>query len=811
MKKLARRCLRLGIASLGALLLAFSWPGAAPALAQSITFSPASGAPFSSVTVSGSGFTDGDTYQITFAPGTIYEQLLAPTTVISGSSFSRAVTVPSAPWGQYNIVVATNRGNFSRSFRVVSQIQLASSSGYVADTVTVTGQGFQANTSVSVVFNRSVIVEAETDIYGNLETTDFEVPTLPRGDYNVYGTDGTAISPTVVFTIQSRLSINPPGGPVGTRVQLTGTGFGGGYIVVIYWDDQLITSNIFATSTGSFSTTIEVPASIHGTHTISARDSGLGTGAANFVVSPAITLAPASGSPGTLVAVTGTGFRRNATVKITYAGTGVATQPSTITTDPNGGFSASFTVPSGVSGTYAINASDGIYSAAATFGVAANVSISPASGHVGSELMVNGTGFTPGGRVAVSYDAQAVITVTTDSLGAFSVSFNVPASPAGQHDVSARDLSTPGVTASATFTMESTPPPTPGLLTPQYTSLTGTQPLFTWSPVTDPSGVTYDFQIARNAGFSQLVIFKQGLAQPQYQVSQSEALPLTKKDSPFYWRVRAVDGAGNAGNWTSAGSFYTQDSTPPAVPALLSPAGDSQASLQPGFTWSPVTDPSGVTYDIQVARDAAFAQLVIFKQGLTQTVYQVPASEALQMTKRTAPYYWRVRATDGAANTSDWTAAGSFYTEDSTPPPVPAPLSPENGSRTAADVSFDWTDVSDPSGVTYTLEAAQDADFAHLVVYKDGLKTSEYQLTKTEGLTASTGSPASPYYWRVRAVDGAQNASDWSTVSSFYVSGFGLRGWLLVVVLVIGAALLLAAGVYIGMKIRPGPPEEEDL
>jgi hypothetical protein len=806
-----RGILRLGAGSLAAWLLAFSWLGAGPVLAASVVTSLSSGPPGTSITVSGSGFVDGDTYQITFAPATVYEQLLAATTVISGTTFSRAVSIPAAPWGSYTIAVVTTPATFSPAFQVNPQIQLNIGAGYSGDTIGVTGLGFRASTTVSIIFNGSTVVNTSSNTFGTISPVDFPVPALPRGDYAVYGTDGIATSPNLVFTIRPRLAINPPEGVVGTQVQLTGTGFGPAYGVTIYFDTQIITSNIVTGSTGSFSTTLVVPSAVRGTHQIIARDVGQASSTATFTVRPAITASPSSGPPGTVVGVTGRGFRPSATVRITYNNANMVTQPASVSTDSAGTFTASFTIPSIVSGNYAINASDGVNTATASFAVASNIEISPATGSVGSELIVSGTGFTPSGRVALTYDDQSMITVTADGAGSFSVSFNVPASVAGQHSISARDLTAQGVVASASFTVESVPPPVPSLLTPQYATMTDRQPLFTWSAVTDPSGITYDLQVARDAAFSQLILSREDLAQPQYQTGPSEQLQLTKSDNPYYWRVKAVDGAGNESDWTSAGSFYTQDSTPPDEPSLFSPANDSQASQRPEFTWSGVSDPSGVTYNLQVARDSSFTQLVLSKQGLTQPQYQVSPAEQLQLTKRTAPYFWRIQAIDGAANAADWTATGLFYTEDSTPPPAPSPLSPENGSRTRPAVSFDWTDVPDPSGVTYNLEVAQDSEFAHLVVFKEGLETSEYKLTSMEELMPTTGTPASPYYWRVRASDGAQNASPWSNINAFYVSGFQLRGWLLLAVIIIGGALLLAGGIFIGMKMHPkAPPEESE-
>jgi hypothetical protein len=802
----ARAVLQLGVVFLS-VLLALSWFTAGPALAQSVSLSSTSGPPGTSVTVSGSGFTAGDTYQITFAPGTIYEYLLVPTTNISGTSFSVSITIPPAPRGSYTININTNRWDFNPTFQITPQIVLTANAGFDGNDVTASGQGFRAESAINIIFNGSTVASTTSDTSGEFNAVDFLIPSLPRGQYNVYASDVTGSSPNVAFTILPYFTISPAEGPVGTQLELGGTGFARNNKITIYWDSLTITSNIVTGSTGSFTATIAVPETTRGAHVVIAKDVGGGSSRASFMVRPTITITPASGSPGTLVQVTGTGFLQNATVRITYNNVIIATHPPAIMTDTYGGFSASFTVPSIVSGNYTVGASDSLSSVTTIFNIAANLVINPVTGNVGSELFVGGAGFTPGGHVSLSYDSQSLVTVTADSAGAFSANFTAPVSPAGQHTISARDLNAPAVMASTTFTMESTPPPEPSLLTPESGIQADTLPLFSWSPVTDPSGVTYILQVARDAAFSQLIIVRQGLTQPQYRPADSERLALTKKDSPYYWRVQAVDGAGNASSWTT-GSFYTQDSTPPNMPALLSPPDASQDNVLPDFTWSAASDPSGVTYNLQVALDAAFSRLVIFKQGLTQPEYQVTQAESLQLTKKTAPYYWRVQAVDGAGNAGNWTAAGSFYTQDSTPPPVPAPLSPANGSQTSAAVSFDWTDVSDPSGVTYTIEVAQDSGFVHLVVDREGLDKSSYTLLTTEELAASTGKPPSAYYWRVRATDGTQNVSDWSVTDTFYVRGFQLRGWLLAAVLVIGGVLVLAAGIFIGMKIGPARAQQ---
>lgn len=594
--------------------------------------------------------------------------------------------------------MSSNRGNFFLLFQIIPDIDLNSTSGHVGDTLLVSGAGFRASRVVNIYFNNSNIVNSSTSADGILSPVSFRLPAIRGGSYNLYASDNVAYSTPIVVIISPHLIASSLQGSAGDQLKLDGTGFDDNSGINIYWDSQLINiSAIFTDNTGSFTTNISVPPSTTGNHVIRARDNLLGTDAVTFTVSPRISIDPSSSTPRGIVSITGRGFRGNASVNILFEGATILTQPTSIATDSTGSFAAGFTVPTIRAGSYTIRANDGIYSATTIITIASLIELTPSGGNIGTEVLVNGIGFTPAGGVVLSYDNETLISITTDNSGAFSISFNIPVSGAGQHTITARDLSTQGIVATATFVMESNPPSVPNMLTPVYDTMTDTQPRFTWTAVSDPSGVAYDLQIAWDANFSRLVLFKQGLTQPQYQLAQSERLELTKKANPYYWRVRAIDGAGNA---------------------------------------------------------------------------------------------------------SDWTIPGSFYTEDSTPPPTPTLLSPENGSRKGRNVLFDWTDVSDPSGVTYTLQVALDSSFNQLVVYKEGLGSSEYQLTKMEELASTTGNPPSPYYCRVRAEDGAHNQSDWSNVNGFYV-GWVLQGWLLYAAMVIGGILLMVIGIFIGMRIRP--------
>ncbi|MBC8512188.1 MAG: hypothetical protein H8D32_04320, partial [Dehalococcoidia bacterium] len=123
---------------------------------------------------------------------------------------------------------------------------------------------------------------------------------------------------------------------------------------------------------------------------------------------------------------------------------------------------------------------------------------------------------------------------------------------------------------------------------------------------------------------------------------------------------------------------------------------------------------------------------------------------------------------------------------ESTPPPTPRLISPEAGSRTGfvgkTTITFDWSDVEDPSGVCYLLEISPSADFSGAVVRRENLTQTEYTLTEEEALAKGE------YYWRVKAIDGAENESDWTNGQLFKIGV--MEGWLLIVYIIAGIGVI---------------------
>jgi predicted phage tail protein len=228
----------------------------------------------------------------------------------------------------------------------------------------------------------------------------------------------------------------------------------------------------------------------------------------------------------------------------------------------------------------------------------------------------------------------------------------------------------------------------------------------------------------------------------------------TLTEGTYYWRVKAVDEVANESPWPESWSF-TVDTTAPLAPTLLSPGSGARTNDNtPSLDWSDVTDPSGVSYSLQVDNNSDFGSPEVNVSGLAVSGYTTA-------TLAEGTYCWRVKAIDGVANESPWSESWSF-TVDTTAPLAPTLLSPGSGVRTNDNTpSLDWSDVTDPSGVSYSLQIDDNGDFSSPTISKEELAQSTYTIAEGEALSKGT------YYWRVKAVDGVGNTAGWADSFSF--------------------------------------------
>ena len=405
------------------------------------------------------------------------------------------------------------------------------------------------------------------DEYGDLDTR-FKVPAeltdgeddeeVHGGTYYVYATyhGEDNIEAVAEFTvIAGVIGLDPDDGPVGTEAEITGEGFTDDEDITVEYDDDevnIVTGDDETDDNGEFTCTIIIPESTAGEHTITVTDDSGSEAEAEFTVEPEITVTSAEGAAGDTISVKGTGFGEDIDVTIEFDSDEVAEDE----TDYYGSFEVTFTVPVKSSGTYEIEVEDEDGNKDdVDFTIAAGVKLSQTTGNVGSEVTVSGSGFIPNATVTITYATEpvAVATTTADAIGKFSATFTVPKSKHGQHTITATDGTN---TVTTIFTMESAPPTIPLPLLPQMGVKAESPVYFDWDDVTDPSGVTYTLQVAADESFTDIVLEKTELAESEYTLTKEEKLESTKKEAPYYWRVRAIDGASNMSEWSGAGSFY---------------------------------------------------------------------------------------------------------------------------------------------------------------------------------------------------------------------------------------------------------------
>ncbi len=485
---------------------------------------------------------------------------------------------------------------FPTPARAAEYLYVVPYEGEIGTWIEISGSFFEENDSVFIYFSSQkaslgdLIIEdvtayehlviATTNDAGKFERTyGFFVPgaltdgtnieDVHSGEYYFYAVYHRSHEIVAYFdfmVLGGEISLDIEEGIVGTEVEISGDGlrpdqaitieYGGNTTAISGGDSQ-------SDNRGDFTCTIIIPESSAGSHVITAVDESGNTPATEFTVTPVITINPTEQRTGGEVQVSGMGFAKRGDITITLDGEEVIITPLLPETDHSGSFEASFLVPaSGGFGTRTVEVSDdSANEAEAQMDIGGGIMISPPTspsspGHVGMELVIRGAGFSTGAEVTITYSDNGeelpVATVTAED-GAFRVEFTVPPGTAGSHNITAGDATS---TTTAIFTMEAQAPSTPTPLKPNIAGTTEARAYFDWSDVTDDSGITYTLQVAVDSDFNAILFNKEGLEASEYTLTEGEELASIQQDTPYYWRVKAVDSALNESGWSHPRLFY---------------------------------------------------------------------------------------------------------------------------------------------------------------------------------------------------------------------------------------------------------------
>lgn len=247
----------------------------------------------------------------------------------------------------------------------------------------------------------------------------------------------------------------------------------------------------------------------------------------------------------------------------------------------------------------------------------------------------------------------------------------------------------------------------------------------TWNNTANTS--SYQLQLASDEFFTNVILDSMAI--------RSTSLSLTNLtfNTSYYWRVRATNPSGIS-PWSEVWSFTTSEAAP-EQPNLITPLDTSTGIfLNTSFNWDDVQEAD--MYQLQIAKDDGFTELIIDESGLLTSDFDVTLPEY------ETTYYWKVRAINSSGE-GPFSATWSFTTLIDVPS-IPILTQPENGGiEIPLSVDFEWEDVQGAD--TYQLQIAKDIGFTELITDESGILTSSFNVTLPEYGTT--------YYWRVRSLN----------------------------------------------------------
>ncbi|MCW2495240.1 hypothetical protein, partial [Jatrophihabitans sp.] len=220
-----------------------------------LTASPATGTPGDHLTCSGTGWPAGESVNIYFGAGTV-GNAYNPTTDSTGA-FSGPCTVTQVPitianfhaLDQHN---SSATGTFTFKAGITANVTTASP----GNTVTVTAEGFDANSPLTATFAGSAVATTPASPVTNSNGTvsfTFVVPSVSNGTKTVTVTDAASVTASTSVTIFApTLTASPATGTPGDHLTCSGTGWPPNESVNIYFGSTNV-YNPTTDSTGAFS------------------------------------------------------------------------------------------------------------------------------------------------------------------------------------------------------------------------------------------------------------------------------------------------------------------------------------------------------------------------------------------------------------------------------------------------------------------------------------------------------------------------------------------------------------------------------
>jgi hypothetical protein len=471
-----------------------------------------------------------------------------------------------------------------------------------------------------------------------------------------------------------------------------------------------------------------------------------------------IELSPESGPPGTEVTVYGHDFSKGKPIDIYYDGVLVSEGTET---GPSGDFAIIIRIPEDCSGYYQVHADVGYDEADAYFHVKPGLTVSPKQGPLGTNVTVEGRGFVENedGIELYYYLNGSYETIESNIVanarGSWERSFQVPSSTRGEHKLDAE-----------------------GSLSKFYEVQDAIFRVMGEISIDESSGIVGNTITMTGSRFAanekEIKVLFDGEAvvtdiKADAQGEWEESFEVPEMPTGEY----SVTAEGERTSKEDIGELSFEIKPDIVLSAYQGHVGMGLTVTGRGFA---------ADEDVNIMYDGNQVGIVETNdKGSFDVSFTVPKSQ-----------YGDRLVTAGYA---DGNAANAIFTMESDPPTVPELISPPDKSRVGlrgkVTPTFEWSQVSDDSGVCYNLQIATSdnvaatGEFADPLVSVTGLGETSYSLEEKDALSYGT------YYWTVQSIDGAENEGEWSAPRSFRVGLLPLWGFIVIIVLAVVLFLAL--------------------
>ncbi|PIY19944.1 hypothetical protein COZ13_02675, partial [Candidatus Desantisbacteria bacterium CG_4_10_14_3_um_filter_40_18] len=406
---------------------------------------PLSGTVGSMVSVTGNGFGASEPIRVEF--GTT----ASITTCLSTKDgyFEVSFTVDSQSIGTNTITthgVDTGQYYATYTFRVIPKLTgIVPTEGTVGATITLYGDGFCKSETIRIDFGSTLTMTVEANNDGSF-VRKFNVNEQAYGTCSVValGLSSNGKASIDFKIVQSITYLSPTTGTVGAFITISGQGYGNRNYIRLAFGTTISLSQKLTSAGGTFTHTFAIDTQVYGTTTLTAWDdsNNIRVDRTLFILPEIITVLPNMGTVGSIVTVSGNGYRGSNTIRVEFgSNTNRAITPMPTVVTPQGSWTTTWTVDTQSFGTTTITATDEIASVSKLYTILPEIIIvAPGSGTVGSMVTVAGNGYGSGKQIRLEFGSVTTMRYTTaDVQGSWTISWTVDTQYYGTTTVGAHD------------------------------------------------------------------------------------------------------------------------------------------------------------------------------------------------------------------------------------------------------------------------------------------------------------------------------------------------------------------------------------